>query len=410
MNHPTDTVNWKKTLLLCSVILAVATLLVFAIFSTEPSAEKSGATKQTAMLVEVTDVARGSYRPTFIVTGTVRPERDITLTPQVDGRVLSRSKEFTPGGFVEEGEVLLKVDPADYRTVLRQQKSALSQVETQLQLEMGQQEIAQDEYEQLVDGELRPKNRELMLREPQLVAAKSKVEAAEAAVRQAQLDLSRTTIQAPFMAQVINRSVDVGSRVSPTTNLGRLVGIEKYWVEVSVPLSLLHWLRFPPDDQEDKNDKGETEPPCSEARIVNPSTWPPNAFRLGCLFRLVGILDEDTRMARVLLEVDDPLARSEKTPESAPPLMIGEFVEAHLEARQLSDVVRISRDYVRKNDTAWVMEEGTLKIVPLEIVVRDSQYAYVSSGLSGTEKIVTTNLSTVTKGASLRIEGAESGR
>ncbi len=159
MNRPTDTVNWKKTLLLCSVILAVAALLVFVIFSTEPSAEKSGATKQTAMLVEVTDVAHGSYRPTFIVTGTVRPERDITLTPQVDGRVLSRSKEFTPGGFVEEGEVLLKVDPADYRTVLRQQKSALSQVETQLQLEMGQQEIAEDEYEQLVDGELRPKIR-----------------------------------------------------------------------------------------------------------------------------------------------------------------------------------------------------------------------------------------------------------
>lgn len=406
MSTPTESVSWKKTFLLSFVVLFIAGGLVVLIFSTEPKATKSGATKKTAMLVEVMTVERGAFRPQLVVTGSVRAERDITLSPEVGGRVLSRAEGFTPGGFVNRGEVLVQIDPSDYRNALLQSKSAHSQANTRLRLEMGRQEIAEQEYEHLVDGELSERNKDLMLREPQLEAALGEVRGSEAAVRQAQLDLARTTIEAPFDAHVISRAIDVGSRVAPGSALGRLVGIEKYWVEAAVPLAMRRWLRLPRQHVDSEGDQSPQPEACSEVRIENPATWAKGAHRMGCLTRMVGTLDETTRMVRVLIEIPDPLARSDDTPPHAPPLMIGEFVEARIEGRKLENVVRLSRDYVRKDDTAWLMKDGVLQIVDLEIVVRDSKHAYVTKGLQDGDEIVTTNLSTVTDGAKLRVEGS----
>ncbi len=47
------------------------------------------------MLVEVTDVETGNFRPSIIATGTVIPSQDITLSPRMSGQVIERSSNFT---------------------------------------------------------------------------------------------------------------------------------------------------------------------------------------------------------------------------------------------------------------------------------------------------------------------------
>jgi RND family efflux transporter MFP subunit len=390
-------VNWTKTLLICSAILVLAALMVGAIFLTEPTAQRTSASKETAMLVEVTKVERGTFRPTIVAMGSVRAEQEIVLSPRVSGQIVAIAESFTPGGFVEEGEVLLQIDPADFEATLLQRQSELRQATAELEMELGRQDLAKRDYEQL-EGTISDQYKTLVLREPQLDTARAGVEAAEAAVRQAQLALERTRIRAPFAAHILSREANVGSQVAPGQPLGHLVGVASYWVEATVPVADLRWIAFPRDTGSASPGSG------SGARIRNRTAWPEDTFRTGQVHRLIGALENPTRLARVLLTVTDPLAHE---PGSAglPPLMVGSFVEARIEGRPIADVIRMDRDYLRQNDSVWVNEDGVLRIRHPEIVFRDADYAYIRAGLSAEDRVVTTNLANVLDGARLRLEG-----
>src|SRR6056297_875495 len=384
--------NQKKTLLLSFVILLIGAALTILIFNTEPTASQSGASVETAMLVDVVDVERGNFTPVIRATGTVEPSQDIMLSPRVEGEITELSESFTPGGYVEKGEVLLQIDPLDYRNALLQRRSELRSAEANLAIEMGQQNVAEQDYA-LLDDSLSNESKALVLREPQLNTARAMVESAEAAVQQAELNLERTTIRAPFDAYILSRMENIGSQVSPGDQLGRLVGLDTYWVSAMVPLASLRWIDVP--------ENGVTG---SDVAIRNRTSWDSGEQRTGRIFRLVGALEDQTRMASLLISVDDPLSyRSENSDQ--PRLMIGSFVESNIRANELEGVIRLSRDYVRQNDTAWVMEESRLQIRDLEVLFRDADYAYVTSGLEDGDQVVTTTLSTVVEGSRLRTEG-----
>jgi RND family efflux transporter MFP subunit len=345
------------------------------------------------MLVDVSGLERGSFRPGITVMGTVLPEKEVVLSPRVSGEIISISESFTPGGFVEEGEVLLRIDPADNEINLLQRQSELRQATADLELELGRQDLAKKDYKTL-EGTISSEYKTLVLREPQLNAARARVEAAQATVRRAELDLERTRIRAPFAAHVISREANVGSQVSPGQPMGRLVGIETYWVEAAVPVSNLRWIEFPENLQQTG----------ASAQIRNRVAWPKDTFRVGKVHRLIRALENQTRLARVLLTVDDPLAHQ---PESAglPPLMVGSFVEAQIEGKSIEDVIRMDRDFLRQNDTVWIKEDGVLRIRDVEVVFRDREYVYIRTGLDADDLVVTTNLSIVLDGSSLRLEG-----
>jgi RND family efflux transporter MFP subunit len=375
------------------LIVAAAGGLLWLIFSTEPEAERVGASKKTAMLVEVTAVERGDFRPRIEAMGVVRPARDIVLRPRVAGEVLRVAERFAPGSLVDRGALLLQLDPADYRAALARRQAELRQAEAALRIEMGHQSAARQTY-QMMDERLPEANEALVLREPQLASLQAEREAARVALEQARRELGRTRIAAPFDAQVIERRVDLGSQVGPGDELGRLVGRRSYWVETSVPLAELRWLEFPAAAEQG-----------APVRIRERAAWPEGVFRQGRLYRLVGALADQTRMARVLVTVDDPLALE---PERAgqPPLLIDTFVHVSIQGRRLDDVVRLELDQLRKNDTAWVMRDGALDIRSLQVVFRGARYAYVRDGLDAGERVVTTNLATVVQGAPLRLRPA----
>lgn len=381
--------NTKKLLISLLILLAGAGVTAL-VFLTEPEAKPGGATKKTAMLVETVPAESGTYRPTIIATGTVQPSRDIMLAAQVSGRITGVSPDFMPGGTVKAGERLLQINPADYENTLRLRQSELRQAQANLKLEQGRQDVARQDY-QLIGDSLSGQNEDLVLRRPQLETARAQVEAAEAAVAQAQLNLERCRITAPFDAQILRRNANLGSQVAPGQMLGRLVGVATYWVSVTVPLSKINRLQF-----SEGNSKG------TPVRLRSERSWPEGTYREGELFRLIGALEEQTRLARVLVAVSDPLARQN---DSLPPLIVGAFVEAEMEAEPLRDVVRLSRDYLRKNGTVWVMDEAKkLRIREVNIAFEDTRYAYIRDGLQAGEQVVTTNLATVVDGSPLRTQ------
>ena len=245
-------------------------------------------------------------------------------------------------------------------------KSDLALAQSDYEVELGRQDVAVKDYE-LIGDELSSKNQNLVLRKPQLEAAKANVKAAEAAVSQANLNLQRTAIRAPFDAHILTRNVNLGSQIAPASDLGRLVGISEYWIIANVPLSKINW------------------------------------FREGKVSRLVGALDNQSRLARVIVSVPDPLLRERPNPEK-PPLIIGTFVEVQIEARKLKDVVRLAKQYIRPGNTVWVLKEGKLEIRKVDILFEDGEYAYVREGLTSSDQIVATDLATVVEGSPLRLE------
>ena len=103
-----------------------------------------------------------------------------------------------------------------------------------------------------------------------------------------------------------------------------------------------------------------------------------------------------------MITVDDPLARA----ADGPRLLVGAFVQASIEGEPIPDIVRLSREHLRKGDTAWVMtDDNTLRIQPLDILLKDADYAYVRRGLNAGDRVVTSQLATATDGAALRRNG-----
>jgi RND family efflux transporter MFP subunit len=382
----------RRTLLICLALVIAGAAALWLIFNTEPEAKRESAVRETAMLVEVIEVEAGDFRPQIRALGTVKPAREVVLRPRVGGEVVELAPEFVPGGEVASGDLLLRIDDADYRIMLERRESELQQAVAKLEIEHGRQVIAERDYRQL-NKDLVPENRALVLREPQLRSAEAEVRAARAAVEQARLDLDRSAVRAPFHAQILSREVNVGSQVSPGVPLARLVGMDTYWVETTIPLDRLRWLSF----SEGGANGG------SPVTVWHRGAWAGDEYREGYLFRLVGELEGDTRMARVLVAVDDPLGR-EAASGRLPRLIIGSYVECLLHGREIPDVKRLPRDYVRKGDTVWLMRDGHLAIQPVDIVFQDNEFAYVRDGLEAGDRVVTTSLATVKDGIALRIK------
>jgi RND family efflux transporter MFP subunit len=372
--------------LACVGILAGSAAAIVIINRTEPTAERVEATRKSAALVETVSVTRGTYSPTLEVLGTVQPAQDIVLSPRVSGQVVELSPKFVPGELVRRGELLLRIDPADFENAVSIRESELEQAEASLEIEQGRQALAKKELA-LLEGTIDDTNRSLVLREPQIASIRAEVNAAKAAVERAKLDLERSEVYAPFDAQILDRSVNVGSQISPGDELAQLVGVDEYWILASVPVRSLQWIQFPGDDGDG-----------SPVTLRNPGSWPPGTQRDARVARMIGTLDEQSRLARVLITADDPLGRK----HGVPPLILDTLIETHIQGRPIENVVRLARGYVRDNDTVWVMKDNQLEIRTTEIVFRDAEYAYIREGLEPGDEVVTTTLATVADGVGLR--------
>jgi len=376
----------KKNTLIILLILLAGLAISWLIFSTEPTAQKEGATRKTAMLVDTTPITIGDHTPVIEVMGTVVPSRDIQLQARISGQIIEVSDHFVPGQLVQQGDWLLRLDPADFEIALAQAQSDLQAAQANLAIEAGEQLAAERDYQRL-GRQLSEPQKSLVLRVPQLNAAKAQVAAAQAALEQAQLNLKRTEIKAPFNAQIQSLAVNLGSQISSGEALAQLVGTDTFWVEATLPVSQLAWLDGPSSDRP------------KTVTIQDQLAWPDQQSRMGSVLSVMGQVDDSTRMAQVLLSVDDPLGREN---DNLPKMTVGSFVAVQMPIKTLNDVAKIERQHVRKNDTLWLMKDQKLAIKKLKILFRDAQHVYVQEGLSAGEQVVTTDISRVTEGAALR--------
>jgi len=377
------------------LVLLVGAVTAVALMQSGPSAKREPPPRQ-ARLVETRPLVIGSARTRIDAMGTVMPAESVTLQPQVGGEIISVSDDLEPGGLFRTGDELLRIDPRDYELAVLQRESEVAQAQSTLRLEQGQQSIARREFE-ILNESLQDDDQELVLRKPQLESVRAQLALAKAKLEQAKLDLQRSRIRAPFNAIVESIDVDVGTRVTSASTLATLAGTDSCWLEVSVPVKQLKWIDIP---------RGSTTQG-SRVRITNPAAWGAGTFREGRVIRLPGGLEEEGRMARLFVEVDDPFTLK---PENSgkPVMLLGSYVSAEIEGRPLEQVAAIAREHLRDGDRLWIMgADATLEIRQVDIVFRGRDQVLVADGVAAGEQLVVTDLAAPVAGMPLRSTAAD---
>lgn len=377
-------------------ILGAGAYGVKYLMDTAPTASRDNGVKEEPQARLVKAVRLESSRQQIVVEtmGLVTPARRLQLQPQVDGKIVDLHPNLEEGGFIEKGEVVARLEPEDYELAIRQARAQVAQMESALRLEMGQQEIAREEFE-LLGEEIPQGQTSLVLREPQLEAAKADVERAKALLRAAELDLERATVRAPFNSLVESENAEIGALTGRNSTIAELVGTDRFWVELSVPLDNLRWIELPGPGGEGG----------SVVRLYDEAAWGRNSFREGRVIRYAAAVDEESRMARLLVGVDDPLALEPDNGDK-PPLLLGSYVTGMIYGAELPRTVALARAHLRENDTVWVMnKEGRLEIRTVDILWRGRTEVFLEAGLEHGEWIVTSNLSAPVEGMRLRTDG-----
>lgn len=130
---------------MCLSILGASAAAIVVINQTEPTAQQIESTRRSAAIVETITVQRGTYSPRLVVLGSVQAASEIMLSPRVEGQVVELSPKFVPGGTVRKGDLLLRIDPAEFLNAVSVRESELAQVQASLEIEEGRQTLAQKE-------------------------------------------------------------------------------------------------------------------------------------------------------------------------------------------------------------------------------------------------------------------------
>jgi RND family efflux transporter MFP subunit len=327
--------------------------------------------------------------------GTVKPHSEIDLVPQVSGKVVAVSDALADGGRFQSGEVLLRIDPEDYRLALTLAEAKVKDAESRLQVAREEAAAAREEWDELhPDGSPDAADPPLLvLRIPQLKAAEAKLEAEKAELKKAGLHLERTVIRAPFNGVVSEEKVDVGQYVVAGQPLATLFSTDA--VEIVVPFEDrdLSWFQVPgftPGDTKGSSAR-------VRARLAGKEwSWD------GRVVRTEGKMDERTRMIHVVIRVDHPYDRK-------PPLAVGLFVQVEIEGIAVADAVRIPVAALREGNIVWVVnDENRLHFQQVVPGRMDGDTVLITEGLEDGDRVVISRHSVVTDGMTVRVlEGKE---
>ena len=381
-------------IVLSLLILAAGVGGALYLKNSAPRAQKRAPTKLSPT-VQVLTVKLSDYQIVVTAMGTVIPDREVLLKSRVSGEVVEIHPEFTEGGFLKKHTKVLQIDPLDYELALARKRSAVTDAEYSLKLELGHQAVAKREWELLNEGKpAQNMEKELALRQPHLNKVRADLTAAEAELRAAMLDLERTQIRAPFNAMVRSKSVDLGSQVTPQEALAELVGTDTYRIQVSIPVDRLEWISTP----------SQAGDPGSKVRII----YGQGHKRSGRVIRLMGDLATEGRMARILVEVVDPFGLNASTQDRTP-LIIGEYVRVEIQGHKLDGVFEIPRTALRDFSSVWLVGKNqTLEIRQVRPIWRDPKIVLLKDALKPGEHLIVSDLAAPVEGMMLRVDASKS--
>jgi len=347
------------------------------------------------MTVETIPVLPRDYRIMLQSYGTVQPRTRSMLVAQVGGQIVEINENVRDGGFFEKGDTLGQIDPRDYEADVQIALASLADAKQAMAEAIARSDQAREDWERL-GNEGEPSK--LVLRIPQLEAARAGVGSAESALTKVKLDLERTSIVAPFAGRVIRKLVDLGQVVGPNTQLAEIYATDV--VEIRLPLRNrdLSFIDLP----ESYRHSGPRETSIDvliKSDLIGNEKWQAR------LVRTEGAIDESARQLHVIAQIDDPFGPRS---EGRSPLKIGQYVTAEIEGKTLPGALVIPNSAIYQGSYVYTVEDDILRRRDIEIAWQNDIDAVVDNGLELGMDLVMTPLGQVTSGIRVSVLGAES--
>ncbi len=357
--------------LLVILVLGIAIGLAVVLFITGPKPEKAddGAPLPP---VETMPVKIRDYPVEILTRGMVESRRETRISAELAGRVAGIGDGFRRGGRVRQGELLVSIEPADYVAALATARSALADAELALAQEEARSEQARLDWERLGNNRAASP---LVLRVPQLAAARARVDSTMAAVVRAERDVERTSIHAPFDASIRSVAAEVGTVTRPGEPIAELFADND--LEIRLPLTLEEFGFL-----ETRADGG------IDGTITLSATlggrdheWAAEPVKID------SEIDRSTRSAHLIARV---LPNGDGT-LSFPP--VGLFVAARVTGTTLGEVAVVPRRALREGgEVIVVTPENRIEFRAVEVARTTRDLAVIRSGLAAGERICLTRL------------------
>ncbi len=374
------------------IVLALSAAAVNYIVNNKPEPIKRPQAR-AQLSVEVVTLKPTNYQISLNSYGTVQPHTQGSLIPEVSGSIVSVSKNFREGRFFDQGEVLLKIDDRDYQSALVVARATLIQARFELAEERARAQQAQKDWQRL--GE-EGKPTALVLRQPQLASAQAKIASAQAMYRQAELDLERTKIRAPYAGRILSKVVDLGQYVNSGSSLATIYAID--FVEIRLPLNNRQ-LEFIETPELYRGNRPTTD--ISYPAIIARARLGRNEYHwAGRIVRTEGAVDSNSRQLFVVARIDDPYGNDGS---GQPPLKIGQFVEADIQGTLLSDVFVIPRSALRQDNQVALVRNKLLQRIGVDVVWSDARSAIIDTGVSTGDLLVVSPTGSATTGTRVTI-------
>jgi RND family efflux transporter MFP subunit len=383
-----------KRFLLPVIVLATGIVIGIALIATGPKVERRQPPQQLPV-VETQIVQPQRYQVVVNSQGTVTPRTQSTLIPEVAGRIVSIAPGFRNGGAFTAGEALFSIDPADYEHAITIARADLARAKLALEQEKALAQHALEDWQKLGRSD---QPTDLTLHKPQVASARAEVAAAEARLQQAQSNLARTQIRAPYAGRVLEKKVDVGQYVSPGTVAATIYSADIAEVRLPLTDNQQAFVALPGTDANAQDQAAARV--TLHARVGNKRyQWP------GRLVRTEGAIDTASRQLFVVAQIDHPFRVSAQQ-AGAPPLKIGQFVEADILGQQLQDVFVLPRAAVEIGDKVLVVTaDKKIQRRAVQVALRRGEQVIVSAGLAAGERISLTPMPFAREGTAVAVLG-----
>jgi len=357
-----------------------------------PTVVEEVATEIIPVSVRVAEVRAESIQLHVESQGKVQASRVASLSAPVEGPVEWISPAMRAGGFVAQGETLLRLESSDYETAKARSMAALQQAQAEAT-------FASTELSRL--GELAQTRlaSDAQLQDAKRTAAvnAARLADAQASLRQVELDLDRTNIRAPFDAIIQSRDVELGQYVNRAQTVAVLLGADE--VEVRVPLAIrqLGFLDVPLGMRGELADELAPDVTLKGFYGGEEYTW------VGKLVRTEAVIDPNSNTVQTIIRVKQPDAGASSNKNAQIPLPIGLFVKANIEGRFVDDLIALPRSVIRNNNQVLVVDaENKMYYRDVEIYRLEEDRVLISGGILPGEFICTSPIQAVVNGMSVQ--------
>ncbi|MEW6663987.1 MAG: efflux RND transporter periplasmic adaptor subunit [Thermodesulfobacteriota bacterium] len=406
-----------------AIVLGLSALIAVLLLALKPEAQRS-VPEETGRLVEVASFQESPVPMVVEAFGTVKPCEILSLVAEVKGQIVHLDPAFCEGGFIPRGTAFIKIDPRTYsleverrKIQLQQSLAELSRLEQEVVNLQAVRRIARTDAG-LCEGDLERSRslfdrkilsrsdtekteqkylsslerlqgiqNQLALTDPMRQQLSAQRDMARVALKQAELDLEKTCILAPFDGYVLEKSVEAGQNVNAGQILGKIYRAGQLEVDVLIPMKDVRWLH------EDLAS--------IHAEIVFENGGSEVIFR-GRASRLKARMEENTRTLPMVIAIDakEPLKGSPGVSGLRP----GMFVTARIKGRTFPKAFVLPRHAVHPGDVVYAVCDGRLKSKPVSVLRSYREHTVVADGIDPGDRIIVTPLPAATDGMKLRVK------